>query len=130
MGRDMSSLIGPILVLGGFGFYMATNVWLGRFRWMPYEFLAVSATGVAITVAQAVTAPSGAATIAASVATVLFGVLCWFFFSFSMYAAREDRPRVGEPFAEFRLPASDGSLYDSASKHGRRRLCIFYRGSW
>jgi peroxiredoxin len=47
-----------------------------------------------------------------------------------MYAGREDRPRVGDRFPEFRLPASDGVVFDLAAEHGKRHLLIFYRGSW
>jgi peroxiredoxin len=50
-------------------------------------------------------------------------------FSYSMYGEREDRPRVGDRFPEFNLPASDGSRYAFAAADRKRRLLIFYRGS-
>jgi hypothetical protein len=44
----MGALVGPLLVLSGFGLYMATNNLLGRFRRLPWEFVAVSALGVIV----------------------------------------------------------------------------------
>ncbi len=109
---------------------MATNVWLGRFRRYPWEFLAVSVFGALFSAVRAATAPSAPTSVAAVVSVVGIAALAWFFFSFSMYGAREDRPRVGELFPAFQLTASDGELYDSRADHGTRRLFIFYRGSW
>ena len=126
----MIDLLGPSLVLSGFGLYMASNVWLGRFRRRPWGFLAISALGGVLAVARAISMPSSATFVAAVVTVTMLGALYWFFFSFSMYARREDRPRVGETFPSFALPASDGSLYDSSAQRPRRRLYIFYRGSW
>jgi len=126
----MNELIGPVVVLSGFGLYVLSNVWLGRFRRMPYEFVTVSAAGALYAVARAFMTPSTAAAIAALVSVALFGGLCWMWFSYSMYGQREDRPRVGDRFPEFRLPASDGSLYAFAAADRKRRLLIFYRGSW
>ena len=51
-------------------------------------------------------------------------------FAYSMYAPREDRPRVGDRFPDFRLPSSDGAVFDLAAGRGKRHLLIFYRGSW
>jgi len=126
----MSDLIGPIIVLSGFGLYVGSNVWLGRFRRMPYEFIALSSAGAVYAVARALLVPSAGATIAALVSVALLGGLCWMWFSYSMYGEREDRPRVGDRFPEFNLPASDGSLYAFAAADRKRRLLIFYRGSW
>src|SRR5262249_51530371 len=53
----------------------------------------------------------------------------WFFFGYSMYRAREDRPRVGERFPEFRLPTSEGGVFDLAAERGKQHLLIFYRGA-
>jgi peroxiredoxin len=47
-----------------------------------------------------------------------------------MYGDREDRPRVGDRFPAFRLPTSDGGVFDLAAGRGKRHLLIFYRGSW
>jgi hypothetical protein len=86
--------------------------------------------GTLISAALALATPSPSTLVAAFVSGGLLAFLYWFFFSYSMYGAREDRPRVGEPFPPFLLPASDGALYDSISEGGTRRLLIFYRGSW
>jgi hypothetical protein len=118
------------LVISGFGFYMITTVFLGRFRRMPWEFIALSTMGALVSAALALATPSPSTVAAALVSAGLLAFLYWLFFSFSMYGAREDRPSVGDLFPTFRLPASDGSLYDSASAAGKRRLLIFYRGSW
>jgi hypothetical protein len=126
----MNNLLGPILVAAGFGLYMLANVWLGQFRRMPYGFIALSTAGALYSVVRAFAVPSTERTVFALVSLALLGGVYWFFFSFSMYAAREDRPRVGDLFPSFELPASDGALYDSASARGRRQLLIFYRGSW
>ncbi len=124
------TLLGPALVVSGFALYMLTNVWFGRFRRLPWEFLAVSVLGVGVSVTRAFAVPSTPTAAAALVSLALLAFLVWFFFFFSMYDEREDRPRVGDLFPAFRLPASDGSLFDSASARGTRQLLIFYRGSW
>jgi hypothetical protein len=124
------TLLGPALVASSFGLYMITNVWLGRFRRIPWEFLALSALGGGISVAHALMAPSYSTALAALAGVALLAFLVWFFFSFSMYGEREDRPRVGDAFPAFRLPCSDGSIFDSVSTRGTRHLLIFYRGSW
>jgi len=126
----MLTLIGPLLVLSGFGLYMASNTLLGRFRRVPWEFLAVSAVGVIAALILAARGPGMAATVGAAASVVLFALLLWFFFGYSMYAAREDRPRVGDRFPQFSLPTSDGAVFDLASEHGKRHLLLFYRGSW
>lgn len=125
----MLTLAGPILVITGFGLYMATNS-RGRFRRIPWEFLALSTLGAVLSLAQVLSHP-GPGTIAAALVGV--GFLCfmgWLFFVKTMYGKREERPRVGDRFPDFRLPASDGGVYDFASARGKPRLLIFYRGSW
>ena len=126
----MQALLGPLVVLSGFGLYMASNTLLGRFRRAPGEFLALSAVGVIAALILAAREPGTATTVGAAASVVLFGLLLWFFFGYSMYAAREDRPRVGDPFPQFRLPTSDGAVFDLASERGKRHLLLFYRGSW
>ena len=126
----MATALGPILVIAGFALYMATNTQLGRFRRIPLEFLAVSASGVLHALGYFVTHPALSTGIAAAISVALGGMLGWFFFVFSMYGPREDRPRVGDRFPDFILPASDGGVFDLAAARGRRHLLIFYRGSW
>jgi hypothetical protein len=126
----LATVLGPILVIAGFALYMTTNTQLGRFRRMPWGFLAVTASGVLHSLGYFVTHPALSTGIAAAISLALGGVLGWFFFVFSMYGPREDRPRVGERFPHFVLPASDGGVFDWAAARGRRHLLIFYRGSW
>jgi hypothetical protein len=123
----LATMLGPILVIAGFALYMTTNTQLGRFRWMPWEFLAVSASGVLHSLGYLVTHPAFSTGIAAAISVALGSMLGWFFFSFSMYGPREDRPRVGDRFPHFILPASDGGVFDLAAARGRRRLLLFYR---
>lgn len=126
----MTVLAGPVLVVSGFGLYMATNMLFGRFRRMPWEFLAVSALGVAASIVIAIRHGTTASLVAAAVSVALGAFLVWFFFAFSMYPPREDRPRVGDRFPDFRLPTSDRGFFDFAEARGKRLLLIFYRGSW
>jgi len=78
-----------------------------------------------------VTAGAGAGTaIGAGLALGILAFACWFLFSFSMYDPREDRPRVGEPFPDFTLPASDGSTFSLAAARGHPLLVLCYRGDW
>lgn len=128
--RGVRHLIGPIVVLSGFLLYLASNVWLGRFRRLPFEFLALCSAGALYAVVRAFTAHSAAATASALVSVALLGGISWMWFSYSMYGERADRVRVGDRFPDFRLPASDGSLYAFAAEDRKRRLLIFYRGSW
>jgi hypothetical protein len=126
----MMILLGPVLVLSGFGLYMLSNTQLGRFRRIPWEFLAVSALGGIVAVATALREGGTASAIGAIASAALLAFLVWFFFVYSMYAAREDDPRVGDRFPDFRLPTSDGGVFDLAAERGKRHLLIFYRGSW
>jgi hypothetical protein len=126
----MLALLGPLVVLSGFGLYLASNTLLGRFRRIPWEFLAISATGVTAAVLLVAREPGTATTVGAAASVVLFALLLWFFLGYSMYAAREDRPRVGDRFPQLRLPTSDGAVFDLAAERGKRHLLLFYRGSW
>ncbi|MGH7897498.1 MAG: hypothetical protein ACREQQ_06075 [Candidatus Binatia bacterium] len=126
----LADWIGPLLVAAGFGLYMATNVSLARFRRMPWEFLAVSALGVLHALGHWIVSPGTASAVSALVTFALFGLLVWFFFFYSIYGAREDRPRIGDRFVDFRLPTSDGGIFDFGAERGKRHLLIFYRGSW
>ncbi len=126
----MAALVGPLIVLAGFGLYMASNTLLGRFRRVPWEFLAVSAFGVVLAAAFALRDGGAAAVVATALSALLFGLLVLFYLRFSMYGPREDRPRVGDRFPDFRLPTSDGGVFDLAERRGQRHLLIFYRGSW
>jgi hypothetical protein len=125
----VQTLVGPILTIGGFGLYMLTTS-RGRFRRIPWEFLALSGVGAALSIARVFADPGAGAILAAAASSGFLGFMCWLFLVKSMYARREDRPRVGDRFPAFRLARSDGGDCESASLRGRPHLVIFYRGSW
>jgi hypothetical protein len=71
----MMTLVGPVLVLSGFGLYMLSNTLLGRFRRIPWEFLAVSALGLVVALAIMLRDGGTANIIAAVASAVLSGFL-------------------------------------------------------
>jgi hypothetical protein len=99
-------------------------------RRIPWEFLAVIAGAGVFSVYELVRTPTLGAGVGAVVTLGVLGFALWFFLSFSMYGPREDRPRVGERFPDFDLPASDGSNFRLADARGRRLLVMCYRGDW
>jgi len=126
----MLALVPPLVAAAAFALYFLTTFRLGLYRRVPWEFLTVMVVATGFAVFRLVRTP-GAATAASLVATTgLLGFAGWFLFSFSMYGPREDRPRVGERFPDFTLPASDGSTFSLASARGRRLVILFYRGAW
>ena len=125
----MVTLLGPVLVIAGFALYMATTS-RGRFRRVPWEVLAVSGLGFLLSLTRVLAGPTAGGIAAVLASGLVLGFMGWLFFVKSMYAEREDRPRVGDRFPDFRLPSSNGEVYDSASMRGKRHLLIFYRGSW
>ena len=126
----MAAVLPPLIAAGGFGLYFLTSFRLARYRRVPWEFLAVVAAGAALGVYRLVAAPGAGTAIGAGLALGILAFACWFLFSFSMYGPREDRPRVGERFPDFALPASDGSTFSLAAARGRRLLVLCYRGDW
>lgn len=126
----MAVLLPPLIALGAFGLYFLTTFRLARYRRQPWEFVAVIAAGAALGVYQLVRAPGIGSAIGAGLSVGTLGFASWFLFSFSMYGRREDRPRVGDRFPDFTLPASDGSSFSLAGARGRRLLVLCYRGDW
>ena len=123
-------LLPPVVAAAALGLCFLTTFRLAAWRRVPWEWLAVMVAATSFAVARAVRAP-GAPTIVAAAATWAIVVFsAWFLFSFTMYGVREDRPRVGERFPDFTLPASDGTTFSLAAARGRRVLLIFYRGAW
>ena len=123
-------LLPPLIAIAGMGLYFLASVRLARYRRVPWEFLAIMAAGVGLGIYQLVRAPGLATAVSAALSAGILAVTCWFLFSFSMYGTREDRPRVGERFPSFTLPASDGSTFGLAEAAGRRLLVLCYRGDW
>ena len=60
---------------------------------------------------------------------MLAGLVCYYFFVFSIFERREDRPAPGEIFPDFSLPEATGGTFHLASAK-RRHLLILYRGDW
>jgi hypothetical protein len=126
----MAAVLPPLIAAGSFGLYFLTSLRLARYRRVPWEFLAAIAACAGLGVYLWWRAPGIGTAVGALLSVGILAFACWFLFSFTMYGPREDRPRVGDVFPTFRLPASDGSLYDSIAGNGKPRLLIFYRGSW
>jgi hypothetical protein len=123
-------LLPPLIAIAGFGLYFLASFKLALYRRVPWEFLSITAAGAALGVYQLYRAPGLATAASAALSAGVLGFACWFLFSFSMYGPREDRPRVGDTFPSFTLPASDGSTFSLAEARGRRLLVLCYRGDW
>ena len=126
----MDTALAPLIAVVGFASYFLISIKLAVYRRYPWEFVAVIAAGAGLGLYRFGTGPGVGSGIAAVVSIGLLALACWYFFSFSMFGQREDRPRIGERFPDFTLPASDGSLFRFAEIRGRRSLILFYRGIW
>jgi len=126
----MAAVFPPLIAAGSFGLYFLTSFRLARYRRVPWEFLAAIAACAGLGVYLWWRAPGIGTTVGALLSVGILVFACWFLFSFSMYGPREDRPRVGERFPDFTLPASDGSTFSLAAARGRRLLVLCYRGDW
>ena len=127
----MSVWVLPLVAALAFALYFALPLLrLPLYRRIPWELLAVTAAAAAFALYQLARAPGITTVVAAALSLGILGFAVWFFFSFSMYGAREDRPRVGDRFPDFTLPASDGSTFRLADACGRRLLILCYRGDW
>jgi len=123
-------LLPPVVAAAALGLYFLTTFRLAAWRRVPWEWLAVMVAATSFAVARAVRAPGAPSIVAAAATWAIVVFSAWFLFSFTMYGAREDRPRVGERFPDFTLPGSDGTTFSLAAARGRRVLLIFYRGAW
>ena len=126
----MAAVLPPLIAAGSFGLYFLTSFRLARYRRVPWEFLAAIAACAGLGVYLWWRAPGIGTTVGALLSVGILVFACWFLFSFSMYRPREDRPRIGERFPDFTLPASDGSTFRLADARGRRLLVLCYRGDW
>ena len=129
MSGGVITLLAPLLAIGGFALYFLISFRFAVYRRHPWEFLALIAAGTALAVHRVWVAPGVGTGVAAAVSAGVLGFACWFLFSFSMYARREERPRVGERFPDFALPGSDGKTFHLAEHRGRH-LIVLYRGAW
>lgn len=114
----------PALVtLTGLGLYFLATFRFAYYRRVPWPFLAVAAAGPVIGLRMG-------SIVGFLTSAALFAGACWFFFSYSVYRPRENRPRVGERFPDFRLPTSEGGTFGLTDVAGRRLMLLFYRGAW
>ena len=120
----------PVLAATALAAYFLATFRLAVYRRVPWEWLAVMAAAGLFAAVHAVRAPGVGTIVSAAVTFVVLVFTIWFLLSFTMYGPREDRPRVGERFPDFSLPASDGTTFSLAAARGRRLLLIFYRGAW
>jgi len=127
----MPAVVPPLVALLGLALYFVP-VALERAVWrrIPWESLAPVALGAAASVGLVVQEPSAARAAGAVVSLALLAFAAWFFFRFSTYGPREDRPRVGERFPDFALADSTGGTFRLADARGRRLLVMLYRGYW
>src|SRR6185369_10820986 len=116
--RMLTLVIPPVVAAAALGLYLLTTFRLAVWRRVPWEWLAVMVGATSFAVARAVRAPDVATIVAAALTWAIVVFAAWFLFSFSMYGAREDRPRVGDRFPEFTLPASDGATFSLATARG------------
>jgi hypothetical protein len=126
----MAALLPPLISIAGFVLYFVITTRFGIYRRVPWEYMAVIVAGVVLGVVQLRRHPGLTTATGTLVAAAVLGFASWYLFSYSMYAAREDRPAVGDAFPDFTLPVSDGGTYRLADANGTRRLLIFYRGAW
>jgi hypothetical protein len=128
--RAMVTLLAPVLAVAGFVLYVVVTTRFAIWREVPWEFLAVSAAGVALGAWRLVRRPSLATGVAAVAAVGAAGFFAANVFVLSSLGPREERPRVGERFPEFTLPTSTGGTYGLADARGKKLLVLCYRGDW
>lgn len=126
----MMTFAGPLLAIAGFVAYFAVALRFRVYRRIPWLFLGVTAAGAAIGLLEAVRRPGAGTAIAALVAIAVLAFASWYLFSYSMFARREDRPRVGDEFPDFTLPSSSGEPFRLRETRGQARVIILYRGDW
>jgi hypothetical protein len=112
------------VTIAGFVAYFVATTQLAVFRRIPWESLAVMALGVALGVAAWWRRPRLATRASALLSSAVLAFALWFFFSFSMLPAREDRPAVGDTFPDFALPTSTGGTFQLAAAPDRRHLIV------
>ncbi|NJN81806.1 MAG: redoxin domain-containing protein [Caldilineaceae bacterium] len=83
-----------------------------------------------IALAAAIRAPALGSISSASASVALLAFMSWYLLSFSIYAAREQRPTVGDVFPDFALTDSTGQTFRLMENRGKRLLVLLYRGDW
>ena len=92
----MLTFAGPLLAIAGFVAYFAVALRFRVYRRIPWVFLGITVAGAALGVLEALRHPGTGTAIAALVAVAVLALASWYLFSYSMFASREDRPRVGD----------------------------------
>ena len=129
-GRTMAWL-GLLLTVAGFLAYFAAASWAALFQHVPWAFLAVMAVGVALALVGLVRRPGVGPGTATVLSVGVFTLACWYLFSYSVFAAREMRPGVGEKAPAFAaLPTSTGGTFRLEDAREEYLLLLFYRGGW
>lgn len=126
----MRVVLAPLLAIGGAAAYMLLTLNLGLYWRVPWPFLAVIAAGAGLGIATLVRRPALGSGVAAMLSVGVLALSLWWVFSYSMFAPREDRPRVGDVFPDFALPSAKGGTFALAERGGRRHLVMLYRGDW
>ena len=126
----MLVVLPPLVAGAALAAYFLGTFRLARYRRAPWEFLAVMMVATGVAAYEALRTPDAGTAVGAALTAGIFVFSCWFLFSFTMYGAREDRPRVRERFPDFTLPTSEGSDFSLAAAHGRKLLVVCYRGGW
>lgn len=122
--------LAPLIAIGGAAVYMLLTLKFGLYWRVPWPFLLVIAAGAALGVTTLVRRPGIASGLSALLSVGMLGLACWWLFSFSMFAPREERPRVGDVFPDFALPTAGGETFALSARDGRRHLLMLYRGDW
>jgi len=122
--------LGPLLVVGGFLAYFASVSTFALYQRVPWAFLLVMAVGLVISIVQLARRPSILRGAGAAVSFTIAALAAWYLFAYSMFDAREARPRVGEAFPSFALPTSAGGTFRLEDARGRWLMLLFYRGDW
>jgi hypothetical protein len=126
----MRTVVAPLLAVAGLVLYFGISTRFALWREVPWEFLALSAAGAVLGVRRLVRRPAVGTAAAALVAVLAAGFFTADVFWLSRFGVREDRPRVGDVFPEFRLPTSTGSTFALADARGKKLLVLCYRGDW
>jgi hypothetical protein len=126
----MLAVLAPLVALAGLGLYFFLTLKLAVWRRYPWECVAISALGPLLGIYALARDPGIGTALGLALAAAIFAFGCWFLFSFSMFGPREDRPRAGDRFPDFTLPASEGPPVSLAALRGRRLVLLFYRGAW
>lgn len=126
----MLVILAPLLAIGGAAAYMLLTLNAGLYWRVPWPFLAVIVAAAALGVALLLRRPGFATAVSALLSAGVLALSLWWVFSYSMFAPREDRPRVGDVFPEFALPSAKGGTFSLSGRDGRRHLVLLYRGDW